>query len=223
MVYDVVQQVFNGTLDRGYNRALAFDLFSPTDSGGTEQTKAIGLASTKDITDRILDGQEASAVSQKTRGMRLGYMGHLTLIAEEVCKFGIRQPVECLDQNVLDRVNREAWTSYVEGTLAETRDKDHSVLGGGRPQDGIGNRPPGGAFGLSTGASAALQNAGIAPQESHPLMADEGAGSGFEANAGTLFYGFTTEAEEIEMMRLAEGLRGNSDRENVVDADEQVG
>ena len=73
--------------------------------------------------------------------MRLGYMGHLTLIAEEICKFGTPKPPETLDQTVLDRVNREEWVRYVDGPLAETREKDNAVLGGVRPQDSMGARP----------------------------------------------------------------------------------
>ena len=52
VVYDVVQQVFNGSFERGYNRTLAIDLFCTSTCNE--------LASTADITQRILDGQTAS-------------------------------------------------------------------------------------------------------------------------------------------------------------------
>ena len=85
VVYDVVQQVFNGPMDRGYNRTLAIDLFD-----------------TGDITARIVDGQRKSDEAQEKNRMRLGYMGHLTLIAEEVVKFTERHPPELLSDSVLE-------------------------------------------------------------------------------------------------------------------------
>ena len=211
VVYDVVQQVFNGTLDRGYNRTLALDLFTPVD---TTDENNLGLASTKDITNRILDGQKASDESQSEKGMRLGYMGHLTLIAEEVCKFGNRHPPESLDQTVLDRVNQQDWIDYVEGTLAETRDKDNAVLGGVRPQDSIGVRSMGLQGGFTSHAVSTLASAGIAPQDS--LAMSEGTvGQSFEINSGTMLSGFGEGDEDEDM----DDDRGR----DMLDEDEQVG
>ena len=206
MVYDVVQQVFNGTLDRGYNRTVAFDLFIPIEAKDGQPADNLGLASTKDITDRILDGQRVSDASQSEKGMRLGYMGHLTLIAEEVCKFGNRHPPESLDQAVLDRVNREEWIEYVEGTLAETRDKDNAVLGGVRPQESMGVRPMGGLGGFQTGFTAntasTLASAGIgsgtAPQDSI-AMSEGTVGQSFEINSGTMLSGFSDGDDDEDM------------------------
>jgi hypothetical protein len=48
VVYDVVQQVFNGTLDRGYNRTLALDLFRPIELKDGESAKSVGFVSTKE-------------------------------------------------------------------------------------------------------------------------------------------------------------------------------
>ncbi|KAG8414234.1 sporulation-induced protein [Metarhizium acridum] len=67
VVYDIVQQVFNGPMDRGYNPTLAVSLFEAAD-----------------ITAAIINGQQASDESQAKTKTRMGYMGHLTLIAEEV-------------------------------------------------------------------------------------------------------------------------------------------
>ncbi|KAI7684593.1 hypothetical protein KC353_g21114, partial [Hortaea werneckii] len=217
VVYDVVQQVFNGTLDRGYNRALAFDLFRPIEDKepvkiaseapveeGAQRTSGIvappksaletlGFISANDITDRILDGQVASDKSQAEKGMRLGYMGHLTLIAEEVCKFGGRlqspdQPDLKVPEDamaVLERIQRPEWTSYVEGILAETRERDNAVLGGVRPENAIGIRAGGG---FSSNAASALASAGLAPQDSLALS-DGGGGQSFEINSGTMLSG----------------------------------
>ena len=229
VVYDVVQQVFNGTLDRGYNRAVAFALFTPIQGNQGESAGDLGLASTKDITDRILDGQRVSDASQQEKGMRLGYMGHLTLIAEEVCKFGNRHPPEVLDQAVLDRVNREEWITYVEGTLAETRDKDNAVLGGVRPQDSMGVRPMGGIGGIGAGFTSNTANtlasagigSGIAPADS--LALSEGTvGQSFEINSGTMLSGFGgSDGDEDEDMEDDDNRK--EERSSAFTDDEQVG
>ncbi|KAI7601937.1 hypothetical protein KC319_g22389, partial [Hortaea werneckii] len=254
VVYDVVQQVFNGTLDRGYNRALAFDLFRPIEDKepvkiaseapveeGAQRTSGIvappksaletlGFISANDITDRILDGQVASDKSQAEKGMRLGYMGHLTLIAEEVCKFGGRlqnpdQPDLKVPEDamaVLERIQRPEWTSYVEGILAETRERDNAVLGGVRPENAIGMRAGGG---FSSNAASALASAGLAPQDSLALS-DGGAGQTFEINSGTMLSGFgdgdDDEDEEMAEERIGMGERRTSGGSAFSD-DEQVG
>jgi len=106
----------------------------------------------------------------------MGYMGHLTLIAEEVVKFTERHPPELLSETVLDKVMSQDWINYVEGALAETRERDNAILGGVRPEIAVNNRPPGGgglaavglsglgsSLGLSSqgGASSALAEAGL--------------------------------------------------------------
>lgn len=228
VVYDVVQQVFNGTLERGYNRTLAFDLFSAVEAKDGQEKDGFGLASTKDITDRILDGQRASDVSQTEKAMRLGYMGHLTLIAEEVCKFGNRQPAESLDQVVLDRVNRDEWVQYVEGPLAETRDKDNAVLGGVRPQDSMGVRAMsigglGGGFtanSANTLASAGI-GSGIVPQDTLAMVGEGAAGQSFEINSGTMLSGFGDGEDDEDMDDESE--RRMLGRSSAFTDDEQVG
>ncbi|EED24399.1 Sit4-associated protein (Sap185), putative [Talaromyces stipitatus ATCC 10500] len=122
VVYDVVQQVFNGSMDRGYNRCLAIDLFN-----------------TGRITEKIVEGQKRSDEAQASKNTRLGYMGHLTLIAEEVVKFTERHPAEILSQSVMDKVLHPDWVDYVERTLSETRERDNAILGGVRP-DLMGHR-----------------------------------------------------------------------------------
>lgn len=107
-------------MDRGYNRNLAIDLFK-----------------TGRITERIIEGQQRSAALEREKNMRLGYMGHLTLIAEEVVKFTDRQAPDLLDQSVIDKVTHPDWIHYVEHILADTRERDNAILGGIRP-DAIG-------------------------------------------------------------------------------------
>ncbi|KAI0014752.1 SAPS-domain-containing protein [Xylariomycetidae sp. FL0641] len=123
VVYDIVQQVFNGPMVRGYNPTLAISLFEAAD-----------------VTNAIIHGQAASEQSQTEHKTRMGYMGHLTLIAEEVVKFTERNPPELLSELVLDRVMSQEWINYVEGALAETRERDNAILGGVRPEVALSNR-----------------------------------------------------------------------------------
>lgn len=117
VVYDIIQQIFNGPMDRGYNKALVIDLFS--------QGK---------ICERIVQGQKNNdnAVS-KPCGIRLGYMGHLTLIAEEVIKFTERYHLHTLSPIIIEKISSDEWVDYVEHSLAKTREKDNAILGGVRP------------------------------------------------------------------------------------------
>jgi SIT4-associating protein SAP185/190 len=110
-------------MGRGYNRSLALDLF---ESGR--------------ITERIMEGQANNDEAEKKSKTRLGYMGHLTLIAEEVVKFTERHPQEILSPTVLAKVMSQDWIYYVEHTLAETRERDNAILGGTRPELGVGSR-----------------------------------------------------------------------------------
>jgi SIT4 phosphatase-associated protein len=70
----------------------------------------------------------------KDKGVRLGYMGHLTLIAEEVLKLAERIPLELLDSVVVQKLTARDWNEYVDVTLTATRTRDNAILGGVRPQ-----------------------------------------------------------------------------------------
>lgn len=181
VVYDIVQQVFNGPMDRGYNSVLAISLFEAAD-----------------ITAQIIKGQQASELSQARTKTRMGYMGHLTLIAEEVVKFTDRHPPELLSGSVLDRVMAPDWCSYVDGALAETRERDNAILGGMRPEVAM-NRSGAGASGLAT---AGLANIGLSgPQSASSALAEAGLDGGssagpFAISAGTLMSGFGSSSDE---------------------------
>ncbi|KKY14840.1 putative sit4-associated protein [Diplodia seriata] len=208
VVYDVVQQVFNGQMERGYNRALAIDLFE-----------------TGRITERIIEGQQASDKSQTETNMRLGYMGHLTLIAEEVVKFTERHPPELLSLSVLEKVINQQWTDYVEHTLAETRERDNAILGGVRPDMAVGPRQAvlnavnaASGFGNSSLASAGLGGNGSVGLDSMELT---GSGGGYGLSGGSLLSGFNNSSdEEDEDMEEGEGERQTTP--HVSDSD-QVG
>lgn len=193
VVYDIVQQVFNGPMDRGSNPTLAISLFESAD-----------------ITAQIIRGQLASEESQAKTSTRMGYMGHLTLIAEEVVKFTERHPPELLSDTVLDRVMAPDWINYVEGALAETRERDNAILGGVRPEVAMSNRACAGglsgAGGLSSiglsglgggsnsqGASSALADAGL-----NGGVDLEGNGPGHFAVSSGLMSGFGSSSDEDE-------------------------
>lgn len=194
VVYDIVQQVFNGPMDRGFNPTLAISLFEAAD-----------------ITTQIINGQNASEESQRQNKTRMGYMGHLTLIAEEVVKFTERHPPELLSETVLQRVMDQEWINYVEGALAETRERDNAILGGVRPEVAMSNRQTGGlaAVGLSSlgaafgssqgGGSNALAEAGLNGGLSDMNEGSNGNGIGpFAISAGTLMSGFGSSSDEDE-------------------------
>ncbi|KAF2488433.1 extragenic suppressor of kinetochore protein 1 [Lophium mytilinum] len=213
VVYDVVQQVFNGQMDRGFNRNLAIDLFE-----------------TGRITERIIEGQQASDKAQSETNMRLGYMGHLTLIAEEVLKFTERHPAELLSQSVLDKVMSQTWIDYVEQTLAETRERDNAILGGVRPDMSVGprqavlnavNAASGFGGNNSSLASAGLAGNGSVGLDSMELSNNDGAASGgYNFGGGTLLSGFNNSSDEED-----EDMEEGEDRERhtPVSDSEQVG
>lgn len=179
-------------MDRSYNPTLAVSLFEAAD-----------------ITSAIIKGQQVSDESHAKTRTRMGYMGHLTLIAEEVVKFTERHPPELLSETVLDKVMSQDWINYVEGALAETRERDNAILGGVRPEVALGHRASigGGGGGLggigfsglggnsTGGGSSALADAGL----NGGIETNEGGGNGigpFAISAGTLMSGFGSSSDE---------------------------
>lgn len=191
----------------GFNRNLAIDLF---------QTGA--------ITDRIIEGQLRSDEAQARNNMRLGYMGHLTLIAEEVVKFSERHAPEVLSQTVLDKVTQRIWSDYVENTLAETRERDNAILGGVRPDIAGGPRQAvmnavNAASGFGNTGSSALANAGLSGGTTglDSMDLSNTSGGGF-LSGGSLLSGFgsSSDEEDEEMEEIGEhdegGAEGGSDQ-----------
>ena len=134
-------------MERGYNRALAINVFE-----------------TGKITNAIVEGQKRSDETQRTKQIRLGYMGHLTLVAEEVVKFSERHPPELLSHAVMEAVLDPEWIEYVEQTLSETRERDNAILGGVRPDMAGGHRQTSANNSASSqgfGGSSALADAGL--------------------------------------------------------------
>ncbi|KAM9905870.1 hypothetical protein OXX79_001900 [Metschnikowia pulcherrima] len=114
VVFDIVQQVLNGSMDIGFNKFLAIDIFH---SGK--------------ITVRITEGQKlCNDYEESNGGLRLGYMGHLTLIAEEVVKFIQLYPVNTVSEYIDEKIEDEIWEDYVSHVLYDTRKKYNAILGG---------------------------------------------------------------------------------------------
>lgn len=118
VVFDIVQQVLNGPMTSGFNRYLGIDLF---DRGH--------------ITFLICDGQRLCAEYEEQHKTRLGYMGHLTLISEEVVKLTAILPPAAISPIVQQAVDTEEWQIYENETLVRTREKYNTVLGGSSPSD----------------------------------------------------------------------------------------
>lgn len=119
VVFDIVQQVLNGSMDIGFNKFLAINTFS---SG--------------DITQKITEGQRlCSEYEEENGGLRLGYMGHLTLIAEEVVKFIQLYPVNTISLLIDEKIEGDTWQEYVNRVLYDTRKKYNAILGGSDVED----------------------------------------------------------------------------------------
>lgn len=123
LLYDLLQQILNGNLGHGYNRELVIELFSNAK-----------------LVERILDAQRRNDLQVKSepRKPRLPYMGHISLISEELVKFFARCPTDLYDL-VRPTFSQEDWTAYVEGSLSETRARDSQPLAGGKPMPGLGS------------------------------------------------------------------------------------
>ena len=186
-MYDVIQQVFNGPMERGYNRALAINVFE-----------------TGQITTAIIEGQKRSDEAQKTKQIRLGYMGHLTLVAEEVVKFSERHPPELLSRSVMESVLNPDWIDYVEQTLSETRERDNAILGGVRPDMSVGSRQAAissnQGFSNSNALAEAGLNGGIGGSTFQGFDLNQGSVSGgaFGAGGPSLLSGFASSSDDDE-------------------------
>ncbi|KAG9318917.1 SIT4 phosphatase-associated protein-domain-containing protein [Chiua virens] len=116
VVYDFIHQVLTGRVDGGLNRELIITLFRDAR-----------------LMHRIVDGQKQNDTeSTKPKGVRLGYMGHLTLMAEDVITALEHFPLD-LRQVIERHAPQPAWNDYVTGRYKETKKRDTSLLGGGKP------------------------------------------------------------------------------------------
>jgi SIT4-associating protein SAP185/190 len=193
-------------MERGYNRALAVNVF---DTGR--------------ITTAIVEGQKRSDETQRTKQIRLGYMGHLTLVAEEVVKFSERHPPELLSRAVMESVLNPDWIEYVEQTLSETRERDNAILGGVRPDMSVGyrqtslnNNSSGPGFSNSNALSDAGLNGGIGGSSFQSFDLNQGgiSGGAFGGGGTSLLSGFASSSddEDEEMEDQDDRDSGNADQ-----------
>ncbi|KAI8905934.1 SIT4 phosphatase-associated protein-domain-containing protein [Gorgonomyces haynaldii] len=85
------------------------------------------------LTAQIVNAQRQNDYEvEQPKGVRLGYMGHLTYISDEVCKLFEKCAAE-LDDELHAYITSEEWQDYVSHALQETRDRDRQTLGGARP------------------------------------------------------------------------------------------
>ncbi|KAK0549683.1 hypothetical protein OC845_003021 [Tilletia horrida] len=119
VVYDILQQFFNGRMDIGLNRQLTIHVFR-----------------NGKLTDKIVEGHKKNEESARgARRIRLGYMGHMNLIAEETVKLIERYPEE-IAEPVKSYINQSDWDNFVNESLRENREREAAPLAGGPPVSG---------------------------------------------------------------------------------------
>ncbi|KAI8378892.1 SIT4 phosphatase-associated protein-domain-containing protein [Choanephora cucurbitarum] len=120
VIYDMLHQVFNGRMDVGLNRHLA-----------------ISILKDGQLTDKIVVAQKANDEEcAKPKGIRAGYMGHLTFISDEIMKLFEGYP-ETIVLEIKDDIDMEGWNAYCSHELKETKERDQLPLGGLRPNDDV--------------------------------------------------------------------------------------
>ncbi|KAG8920175.1 hypothetical protein FRC01_000890 [Tulasnella sp. 417] len=81
VVYDLLHQVLTGRVEKGLNRELVVSLFRDSR-----------------ILERIIEGQRKNdEACSKPKGSRIGYMGHLTLISEDIVSAFDHYPTDVID------------------------------------------------------------------------------------------------------------------------------
>lgn len=116
VVYDVLHQILTGKVDYGLNKELTVSLFRDAR-----------------LLYRIVEAQKRNDEdSSKPKHVRLGYMGHLTLISEDVITALQHYPPD-LKLRLAKYAPQPDWDDYIGGRYQETKVKDTSLLGGGKP------------------------------------------------------------------------------------------
>lgn len=146
VIFDIIQQIFNGRMDFSYNSFLVYSLFNLKGSRQFMPEEIAGVTETKDFSltkDFILQGYQNSYTFYEKKHTNLGYMGHLVLIAEEVVKFSKLYKVELISPDIYETLNDQSWRVYAEDVLNDTRLMYSKILGGGNyVDDGNGNIIP---------------------------------------------------------------------------------
>ncbi|KAJ1860863.1 sporulation-induced protein [Coemansia sp. RSA 989] len=120
VVYDVMHQVLNLPLSLECNVALIVTAFRDVR-----------------ITSRIAQASERNDESMRApRGVRLGFMGHLSGIGEEVARL-LELSGAALEPLIAPYIDGDEWLDYVARTLQEAREREQQPLGGERPGPGF--------------------------------------------------------------------------------------
>ncbi|KAI6005448.1 SIT4 phosphatase-associated protein-domain-containing protein [Pisolithus albus] len=112
---------------------LFFEYLPGKVDGGLNRELTIALFRDARLMHRIVEGQKKNdAESVKPKGVRLGYMGHLTLMSEDVITALEHYPPEL--RSMIERYAPQPdWSEYVTGRYDETKKRDANLLGGGKP------------------------------------------------------------------------------------------
>jgi len=156
VVYDMIAKIFNtcsylvtatnltNELDDENQLSAEEQMFSSLSEETKERMNLIKNSVIK-LTDSILDeGQlpqkivEAQKLNdieeKKEKGLRLGYMGHLTHISDEICKLMSKCSNQFSDK-INAYINGKDWNDYINNSLQETKNRDCQALGGQRPNN----------------------------------------------------------------------------------------
>ncbi|KAF9188813.1 hypothetical protein BGZ50_001126 [Haplosporangium sp. Z 11] len=138
VVYDMVHQVFHRPMgDIGRPDVNGTYIPPRNDQGITEgwnRRLTISIFKDGQLTKRITDAQRlCDQECAQPKGVRLGYMGHLTYIADETVKLLELYSQTSLLSMLQEFIDADDWWSYVSKTLKETKERDAQILGGSRP------------------------------------------------------------------------------------------
>ncbi|KAF0270472.1 hypothetical protein FOG48_00398 [Hanseniaspora uvarum] len=130
VIFDVLQQIFNGRMDYAYNSFLVFQLFENkkiVEYSDVPEEEIMDFNICKDL---IINGYELSNQYYFKNKICLGYMGHLVLIAEEIVKFSKIYKVDLISPEIQVVLDDVKWIYYVEDVLMDTRLMFSKILGG---------------------------------------------------------------------------------------------
>ena len=115
VIFDVVQQIFNGPLKAGYNLFLIKDLLTRGE-----------------VTKMIIDGNNENTKQEQEKNLRMGYMGHLILVSEEIIKLGMYiedMQISFVEPDITDALTEDNWRVFVDDVVVVARDEFDKMLG----------------------------------------------------------------------------------------------
>ncbi|SCU95470.1 LADA_0G15786g1_1 [Lachancea dasiensis] len=131
VVFDIIQQIFNGRMDFSYNSFLVYSLFNNELAGEYMDRESQAAVPNFHVTDNlILEGYRKSYAFYEQHNTALGFMGHLVLIAEEIVKFSKVYKVELISPDIQTVLQSKDWEFYADDVLNDTRIMYSKILGG---------------------------------------------------------------------------------------------